>query len=154
MTFYGKMLASALALGFAGLAVPAAAQQPPAQIKVSSKAQPALIALQNAVNANDTAKIPGAIAAAQAAVQTKEDRYMLGQLQLKAALAAKDDAAISAAGDVIACPAGPAGAHRWRAWTRLCGRGRPQRCLGGRLGRQFRHCDPPLASLADDTDST
>lgn len=100
MTLYRKMLAAALALG-SFTATPALAQQPPAQIKVSNKAQPALIALQNAVNANDTAKIPGAIAAAQAAVQTKEDRYMLGQLQLKAALAAKDDAQISAASDVI-----------------------------------------------------
>ncbi|WP_114227913.1 MULTISPECIES: tetratricopeptide repeat protein [Sphingomonas] len=101
MTFYGKMLAGAVALGAIGMAAPAMAQQPPAQIKVSNKAQPALIALQTAVNANDTAKIPGAIAAAQAVVSTKEDRYMLGQLQLKAALAAKDDAAITAAGDVI-----------------------------------------------------
>jgi tetratricopeptide (TPR) repeat protein len=100
MTFYRKMLAAALALG-SFTAAPALAQQPPAQIKVSNKAQPALIALQNAVNANDTAKIPGAIAAAQAAVQTKEDRYMLGQLQLKAALAAKDDAQITAASEVI-----------------------------------------------------
>ena len=100
MTFYRKMLAAALALG-SFTAAPALAQQPPAQIKVSNKAQPALIALQNAVNANDTAKIPGAIAAAQATVQTKEDRYMLGQLQLKAALAAKDDAQISAASEVI-----------------------------------------------------
>ncbi|URD61597.1 tetratricopeptide repeat protein [Sphingomonas sp. KRR8] len=101
MTFYGKMLAGVLALGTMTAAAPLIAQQPPAQIKVSSKAQPALLALQNAVNANDTAKIPGAIAAAQAAVQTKEDRYMLGQLQLKAALAAKDDAQIIAASDVI-----------------------------------------------------
>ena len=101
MTFKASMLAAALALGSFSVAGPALAQQPPAQIKVSNKAQPSLLALQNAVNANDTAKIPGAIAAAQAAVQTKEDRYMLGQLQLKAALAAKDDAAIAAAGDVI-----------------------------------------------------
>lgn len=105
MTFYGKMLAGALALTTAGLATPSLAQQPaaaaPAQIKISRKAQPAMIALQTAVNANDTAKIPGAIAAAQAVVETKEDRYFLGQLQLKAALAAKDEAQIAAASEVI-----------------------------------------------------
>lgn len=106
MTFNRKMLVAALALGTFTAATPALAQQPQpaapqAQIKLSSKAQPALIALQTAVNANDTAKIPGAIAAAQAVVQTKEDRYFLGQLQLKAALAAKDDAQVAAASDAI-----------------------------------------------------
>lgn len=101
MTFYGKMLATALALGTLASTSAVAQQAAPTQIKLSGKAQNALVALQTAVNANDTAKIPGAIAAAQAVVQTKEDRYFLGQLMLKAGLAAKDDAAVAAAGDVI-----------------------------------------------------
>jgi tetratricopeptide (TPR) repeat protein len=53
------------------------------------------------VNANDTAKIPGAVAAAQAVATTKEDRYMLGQLWLKAAIAAKDDAQTAQASALI-----------------------------------------------------
>ena len=92
MNFIGNTLVAALALGTAGIAQPVmAAQGQPAAIKISKQAQPALLALQTAVNANDSAKIPGAVAAAQAVAATKEDRYMLGQLWLKAALAAKDD---------------------------------------------------------------
>ena len=71
-------------------------------VKPSSKALKALVELQNAVNANDVANIPAKVAAAQAVATTKEDRYLIGQLQLKAALAAKDNAAMAAAVDAIA----------------------------------------------------
>ena len=72
------------------------------QVRPSKAAQPALIALQNAINAGDANAIRAAAAAAQAASTTKEDRYMVGQLQLKGALQRNDDAAASAAIDVIA----------------------------------------------------
>lgn len=81
-------------------AAPAGKQQP--GIKPSPKALKALIDLQDAVNKNDVANIPAKVAAAQAVAQTKEDRYLVAQLQLKAALAAKNDAAVAAAVDAVA----------------------------------------------------
>src|SRR5437868_4625967 len=75
-------------------------QQP--SIKPSSKALKALVELQDAVNKNDTANIPAKLAAAQAAAQTKEDRYLIARLQLKAAAVAKNNPAIAAAIDSIA----------------------------------------------------
>ena len=74
----------------------------PSKIKISRGAAKALRELQQAVNANDVANIPARLAAAKAAATTPEDRYVIGQLQLKAALAAKDNAAASAAVDAIA----------------------------------------------------
>ena len=62
----------------------------------------AIIDLQTAVNANDTANIPAKVAAAQAVAETKEDRYLIGQMQLKAALASKDNAALAVAIDAVA----------------------------------------------------
>jgi len=73
-----------------------------AGLQPSSKAMKALVELQDAVNKNDVANIPAKVAAAQAVAQTKEDRYLIGQLQLKAALAANNDAALSTAIDAIA----------------------------------------------------
>ena len=109
------------ALGILAAAAPAAAQYntPPAaaqqtvpqdqqqpaeepKIKASSGALRAIVDLQTAVNANDVASIPAKVAAAQAVARTKEDRYIIAQLQLKAALAAKDNVAIGAAIDAIA----------------------------------------------------
>jgi tetratricopeptide (TPR) repeat protein len=78
----------------------AAAQAGPA-IKPSSHALKALIDLQNAVKAKDMANIPAKLAAAQAVVQTKEDHYLLAQLQLNAAIDAKDDPAAAAAVDAM-----------------------------------------------------
>ena len=81
-------------------------QVPPGQnaqvVKPSGKAMKAIVDLQAAVNKNDTANIPAKVAAAQAVATTKEDRYLIGQLQLKAALAAKDNAATAAAIDNVA----------------------------------------------------
>jgi tetratricopeptide (TPR) repeat protein len=80
-------------------------QAQPAQkpgVQPSAKARKALVELQTAVNANDTANIPAKIAAAQAVVSTKEDRYLLGEMELKAALASKNSAAMTAAVDAIA----------------------------------------------------
>jgi tetratricopeptide (TPR) repeat protein len=119
---------TALALVMAATAVPAAAQYeapppPPREqatppepqqsndkaqaphrlpdIQPSKKALKALVELQDAVNKNDVANIPAKLAAAQAVAQTKEDHYLTAQLQLKAALAAKDNDAIAAAIDAV-----------------------------------------------------
>lgn len=72
------------------------------QIKVSSKAQKAIIDLQTTVNKNDFADVPAKVAAAQAVASTPDDRYAIGQLQLKAALASKNNAALTAAVDAVA----------------------------------------------------
>jgi tetratricopeptide (TPR) repeat protein len=71
--------------------------QPSGGIKPSKKALKAIVELQTAVNANDAANIPAKVAAAKAVAETKEDRYLIGQMQLKAALATKDNAALAAA---------------------------------------------------------
>lgn len=112
-----KLTTAALGLGAMLFATPLAAQMPsrtgqdekpapaeskPGDVKPSSGALKALIELQKAVNANDVASIPAKVAAAQAVAKTKEDRYLVGQLQLKAALNAKDNAAMAAAIDVVA----------------------------------------------------
>lgn len=78
------------------------AKAPKAGINVSGKAAKAISELQKAVQANDVANIPAKLAAAQAVAQTKDDRYAIGQLQLKAALAAKDNNSAAAAVDAIA----------------------------------------------------
>jgi len=86
-------------------AAPATSAQPATpqkQIHVSSKAQKAIVDLQNAVNKNDVANIPAKVAAAQAVASTADDRYAIGQLQLKAALAAKNTPGMFAAVDAIA----------------------------------------------------
>ncbi|MBA3669679.1 MAG: tetratricopeptide repeat protein [Sphingomonas sp.] len=79
---------------------PAAAAQP--QVKLSKKASKAIIALQTAVTTNDTANIPAKLAEAQALAETADDRYAIGQLQLKSALAAKNDESAALAIDAIA----------------------------------------------------
>lgn len=81
---------------------PAAQKQQQPGIKPSSKALKALVELQDAVNKNDAANIPAKLAAAQAVAQTKEDRYLIARLQLKAAATAKDNAAIARAIDAVA----------------------------------------------------
>lgn len=90
-------------------------QQPPSapaqsvgkegQIRPSNGAIKAIIALQTAVNANDFANVPVKAAEAERVAKTKEDHYLIGQFQLKAALAAKDNAGIASAIDVLAASA-------------------------------------------------
>ena len=79
-----------------------AGQSAQRKINVSGKASKAINELQKAVNANDVANIPAKVAAAQAVASTKDDRYAIAQLQLKAAIAAKDNAAAAAAVDAVA----------------------------------------------------
>ncbi|HKC03102.1 MAG TPA: tetratricopeptide repeat protein [Sphingomicrobium sp.] len=75
------------------------------QIRPSNGALKAIIALQTAVNASDFANVPAKAAEAQKVAKTKEDRYLIGQLQLKAALASKDNAALASAIDAVAASA-------------------------------------------------
>lgn len=82
---------------------PAPATAPPApQIKPSAKALKAIVDLQTAVNSKDWASVPAKAAAAQAVASTKEDRYLIARLQLNAAVAENDNAAIQAALDAVA----------------------------------------------------
>ena len=106
-----KILLSAAALALFAGSMPALAQSPGAAAqpqavavppKPSAKARNAIVALQTAVNSNDQAAIATELAKAQAAAATKDDRYIIGQLQLKAALAANDPAQTSTAIDAIA----------------------------------------------------
>ncbi|HET7709869.1 MAG TPA: tetratricopeptide repeat protein [Sphingomicrobium sp.] len=71
----------------------------PAQrkINISKPAQKAVIDLQNAVAANDSATIPAKLAAAKAVAKTDEDRYYIGVLELRHGIAAKDNAMIASA---------------------------------------------------------
>jgi tetratricopeptide (TPR) repeat protein len=76
-----------------------AAAQP--QIKPSSKALKPIVDLQTAVNNKDYASVPAKVAAAQAVASTKEDKYLIARLQLQAAVANNDNAAVSTAIEAI-----------------------------------------------------
>lgn len=80
----------------------AAQSQNATNVHPSKGALKALADLQAAIKANDLASIPAKIAAAQAVATTKEDKVILGKLQVQAALASKDNAALSAAIDTLA----------------------------------------------------
>ena len=73
------------------------AEEAPADTKgpsVSNAARKEILALQAAVNAKDTAAIPVALAAANAKAKSKDDRYVIAKLQLKAAVDANDSNAM------------------------------------------------------------
>lgn len=103
-------IALGLVLGSAAAIAPAAAQYaspPPAkapaaaaeaakQPKVSKDAVKEIQALQTAVNAKDQAAVAAALPAAQAKAKTADDKYVVGQLQLKAAVDANDNSAMIA----------------------------------------------------------
>ena len=108
----GATLASAPVFAQRGYGAEQPTQQPEAQAqapadnpnaikthtpKVSKEAGKAIQELQKAVNDKNTAAIPAAVAAAQAAAKTGDDRYVIGLLQLKAAAAANDKAGVAAA---------------------------------------------------------
>lgn len=88
-------------------APPSAAEETPQAgnakaLRPSKGAQKALIELQKVIQANNVAAYPAALAAAKAAASTNEDRYLIAQMQLKKALADKDDATMAAAINDIA----------------------------------------------------
>jgi tetratricopeptide (TPR) repeat protein len=120
-----KLMITTAAIAFAAMSAPAAAQMnytpqpsppptaspqmnqattatPQKQIKLSSKAQKAIVDLQTAVNKNDVANIPAKLAAAQAVASTPDDRYAIAELQLKAAVTSKNNAAMATAVDAVA----------------------------------------------------
>jgi tetratricopeptide (TPR) repeat protein len=94
--------APAIAAQQAAPAQAAPAQAAAPKITISSKASKAIMELQTAVKANDTANIPAKVAAAQAVAQTKDDHFYIAQLQLQAAVAAKNGAAEAQAVDAMA----------------------------------------------------
>ena len=71
------------------------------KLVVSPAAQKALIALQTAVNANDTATIPAKLAAAQAVAKSPDEKFFVASNQTKAAMAANDLSAIRAGVDAL-----------------------------------------------------
>ena len=77
--------------------VPTSGYQP----NISSSARKEIVELQTAVNAKDAANIPAKLAAAQAKAKTKDDRYVIAQLQLRAAVDAQDNAGITTAIDAV-----------------------------------------------------
>ena len=78
------------------------AAQPQTVVRPSAKAMKAIVDLQNTVKKSDFASLPAKVAAAQAVATTKEDRYLIARLQLDAAIAEKDNAAMAASIDAIA----------------------------------------------------
>lgn len=75
-------------------------------LNISRRATKPLSELQAAVNANDVANIPARLAAAQAAAQSSDEKYFVARLQLKAASAAKDQAAMAAAIEALIASGG------------------------------------------------
>lgn len=71
------------------------------KLVVSPAAQKALLALQTAVNANDTATIPAKLAAAQAVAKSPDEKFFVASNQTKAALKANDIAGIRAGVDAL-----------------------------------------------------
>lgn len=113
-----KITTSAFALAVAGLALTgtasaqiygAAKKQPKPEettvaakstegrkLKISAKAQAAIVELQNAIKANDTANIPAKLAAAQKVAKSPDEKYFVAVSQTQAAINASDLAGIRA----------------------------------------------------------
>ena len=67
-------------------------QQEEGGIRPSKGALKQIVALQQAYQSKDAAAIAGALAAAKSAASTKEDQYLIGKIQLNAAIEANDSA--------------------------------------------------------------
>jgi len=65
--------------------------------KLSGASGKAIVAYQKAVNDKNAAEIPAALAAAQAAAKSPDDRYAIALVQLKAAADSRNQAGIAAA---------------------------------------------------------
>jgi hypothetical protein len=92
-----RALALALTLGLASAAPAYAVQTDTPQIKLSKNASKPIVELQKAIEAGDFASVPAKVAAASAVATTPDDKYAIAQLQLRAAVAQKNDAATMAA---------------------------------------------------------
>lgn len=71
--------------------------EPQGGTRPSKGATKAIVELQKALQANDAAAYGPALAAAKAAATTKEDRYLIGRMQLNRAYATKDLASMGEA---------------------------------------------------------
>ena len=78
------------------------------KLDLSKEARNAIVALQTAVNANDTATIPAKLAAAQALAKTNDDKFVIATNQVKAATAANDLAGMRAGIDALKASGGAA----------------------------------------------
>jgi tetratricopeptide (TPR) repeat protein len=76
------------------------------KLDLSKEARKAIIELQTAVNANDTASIPAKLAAAQAVAKTNDDKYVIATNQVKAASTANDLAGLRAGIDALRASGG------------------------------------------------
>lgn len=70
-------------------------------LDISKEARQAIIELQTAVTANDTANIPAKLAAAQAVAKTNDDKFVIAINQTKAATTAGDLAGMRAGIDAL-----------------------------------------------------
>lgn len=84
----------------------AAAAKSERKFNISNAARKEIIALQTAVNAKSAAAIPALVAAASAKAKTPDDKYVIAQLQLRAAVDANDTAAMSSAIEAIIASGG------------------------------------------------
>ncbi|NUS99913.1 MAG: tetratricopeptide repeat protein [Sphingomonas sp.] len=89
------------------------------KIKISAAFAKAYQELVTAVDGNDVANIPAKVAAANAAAQTKEERYLASQAQLKAAVATKNDAQIGTALESLIASGMLDQAQQANAWLNL-----------------------------------
>jgi len=80
---------------------PAAQESSGYKPTISNAARKEIVDLQTAVNAKDAANIPAKAAAALAKAKTKDDKYVIGKLQLKAAVDASDTNAMTQAIETI-----------------------------------------------------
>ena len=85
---------------------PAAAQR---KFNISKQARKEIGELQTAVNAKDAANIPAKLAAAQAKAQNADDKYVIAQLQLKAAVDSNNEAAMGQALEAMTQSGAPEG---------------------------------------------
>jgi len=76
------------------------------KINVSKGALKVIRELQAAVDANDAATIPAKLAAAQAIAKSPDEKYLVAQLQLKAAVAANNEPAMGAAMEAMLASGG------------------------------------------------
>lgn len=122
MKLYRIAFGLALASGALVFETPALAQQPGAapaadaaaapqrKFNISKQARKEISELQTAVNAKDAANIPAKLAAAQAKAQNADDKYVIAQLQLKAAIDSNNEAAMGDALEAMTLSGAPEGA--------------------------------------------
>ena len=76
------------------------------KLKISAKAQKAIVELQNAVKAKDTAAIPGKLAAAQKVAQSPDEKFFVAVNQTQTAIDANNLAGIRAGLDAMEASGG------------------------------------------------